>query len=158
MSEAHDHIRISGWLRCWHSGDCCDHCEYLLLDCGDAIKELEVTDLITRLEEAERAATPGKWVLNYGGPYKRLFESSGIYQKDIFATIKVDDEAANSELVILMRNSLPLLLELARAAEELKAVHAKVPLNMYGDYSKRQDMIDAMGTLFLRLAKLKEST
>jgi hypothetical protein len=46
------------------------------------------------------------------------------------------------------------LIDVARAAQELKTTYVQQPRSLYGDMSKSQSMCNALGALFIQLAKL----
>ena len=125
-----------------------------------------MTDLITRLKEAHERALPTPWFATHSSndidcmDLDREVWTVGPNQHDENWTTDCGHAGygilkADAELIALMRNNIHTLIDIVKAATELKRVHSKIPVNMYGDYSKRQEMIDAMGSLFLQLAKLE---
>jgi hypothetical protein len=75
---------------------------------------------LERLRELDKIGTPGEWyvgTVDDHGPYERVFETDSISGENVYAKVKVKNEDKNAELIVLMRNMLPLFLELVDAAE-----------------------------------------
>jgi hypothetical protein len=63
-------------------------------------------------------------------------------------------EAGNFVSAHFLFDNLPALIDVARAAQELKTTYAEQPRSLYGDMNKSQSMCNALGALFIQLAKL----
>lgn len=79
--------------------------------------------LLERLKELEAAATPGPWSLDIAEYSDGLLQSCGPFHDINDESGETSDEKykktqADQDLINFSRNALPLLLELAEAAEE----------------------------------------
>lgn len=90
-------------------------------------KEAQV-NILDQLEDLERKATRGRWKRSRLGGCKAISgnkagEHRQAQYQAVAQTVGLQDEAtdaANADLIVAMRNALPALLRVARAA---KAVH-----------------------------------
>ena len=81
-----------------------------------------MTDFLSELKKLDAEATPGKW--NEGGTddwitiFKDYSAVARIKNK-IKGTPVTPEDWANAELIVLLRNNVPALIELVEAAEEV---------------------------------------
>lgn len=81
---------------------------------------MSVSEVIDRLEELHKNATPGIW---YAPQFKDQVRSHAKESRDSICVLTAkegmrDNYANNSELIAASKNALPALLKIARAAED----------------------------------------
>lgn len=107
-----------------------------------------MTDRLKELRELEKAATPRPWVwaTDHGAPrYVQLYSEASIdeYEADVLSAsdCEVLVMAWNADLIAAMRNALPALLDVVKAAQGCLA-------STYADQGQRwAELRDALARL-----------
>jgi hypothetical protein len=75
-----------------------------------------MNDALKRLRALEKAATPGPWAVEDGKSVVAMFGDVDVYAQSVSSTRAVDE--SDAALVAAARNALPLLLDVAEAAQK----------------------------------------
>ena len=89
--------------------------------------------ILDQLDEAEKAATPGPWDntdMYRQGPYNRICEMGIV--SDIYAPSNVEDDESNAELIVIMRNNIRALIDIAIGVGIYKSGNGYYATQLFG--------------------------